>query len=70
MNWKLFKNEKLLNITSLKRNSILSKTDNPAAMFTKQEITVLNNENRSFTIDERELIESLILKEKSYVNKS
>lgn len=64
MNVRLYKNGQLNKITNLKRNSILSKTDNPGAMFTKEQITVINDENRTFSYKETVEIELLIQKEK------
>lgn len=64
MNVRLYKDGKLNKITTLKRNAILSKTDNPGAMFTREQITVINDENRTFSYEETIEIELLIQKEK------
>lgn len=64
MNVRLYKKGQLNKITNLKKNSILSKTSNPGAMFTREQITVINDENRTFSYEETVEIELLIQKEK------
>jgi len=64
MEVRLYKNGQLNKINKLKRNSILSKTDNPGAMFTEKYITVINDEDRTFSYEEIVEIKLLIQKEK------
>lgn len=70
MNTRLFKNGKIERLTTLRRNVILYKTNNPGAMFSINQITILNDENRTFSNDEIVEIGILIEKENDNVNKS